>query len=338
MPGTLRASDGDHDKGVIMGLSIPKMMKAEVIERFGPPEDVMHTAAVPVPEVGDDEVLIDVRSAGVGAWDPALSKGHFGAEAGLPRVLGSDGSGTIVAKGSKVTRFELGDRVYGFGFMNPKGGFYAEYAVLPEDEVSKVPEGLSLDQAGVLAVDGLTALAGLDRLNLERGDTVIIFGASGGIGHLALSLAKRLGARVLAIASGPDGVELARRLGADEAIEGRIPDLVEKVRAFAPKGVDAALILASAHADELLGLVKKGGRVAYPNGVELASRGGAGITVEAYDGYHGRSALERLNGLVAMGPFHVEVSRTYPLEETPKALVDVTKHHLGKLAVTVHGA
>ncbi|MDB4937990.1 MAG: zinc-binding dehydrogenase family oxidoreductase [Labilithrix sp.] len=87
------------------------------------------------------------------------------------------------------------------------------------------------------------------------------------------------------------------------------PDLVEKVRAFRD-----------------------------PNGVELASRGAAGITVEAYDGYHGRSALERLNGLVAMGPFHVEVSRTYALEETPKALADVTKHHLGKLAVTVHGA
>jgi NADPH:quinone reductase-like Zn-dependent oxidoreductase len=320
-----------------MNMSIPKMMKAEIIERFGPPDEVMHTAAVPVPEVGDDEVLIDVRSAGIGVWDPMLSKGQFGAEAGLPRVLGSDGSGTIVAKGSKVTRFELGDRVYGFAFMNPKGGFYAEYTVLPEDEVSKVPEGLSLEQAGVLAVDGLTALAGLDKLNLERGDTVMIFGASGGVGHLALSLAKRLGARVLAIASGPDGVELARRLGADQAIDGRIPDLVEKVRAFAPKGVDAALILAGARADELLGLVKKGGRVAHPNGVDLASGGGgAGITVEAYDGYHGRSALERLNGLVAMGPFHVEVSRTYALEETPKALVDVTKHHLGKLAVTVH--
>ncbi len=320
-----------------MGTSIPRMMMAEIIERFGPPEEVMHTATIPVPEVGDDEVLIDVSSAGIGAWDPVLSTGLFGTEAGLPRVLGSDGAGTIIAKGSKVTRFERGDRVYGFGFMNPKGGFYAEYAVLPEDEVSKVPEGLSLEEAGVLAVDGLTALAGLDKLLLESGDTVIIFGASGGVGHLAVSLAKRLGARVLAIASGADGVELARRLGADEAIEGRTPDLVEKVRAFAPTGADAALILASGRGDELLGLVKKGGRVAHPNGVELESRGGADITVEAYDGYHGRDELERLSELVALDPFHVEVSRTYSLEDTPKALADVSKHHLGKLAVKVHG-
>ena len=321
-----------------MSMSIPKMMKAEVIEQFGPPEDVMHTASIPVPEVGDDEVLIDVRAAGVGVWEPNLSKGELGAEAGLPRVLGSDGSGTIVAKGSKVTRFALGDSVYGSGFMNPKGGFFAEYTVLPADEIAKVPQGISLDRAGVLAIDGLTALAGLDNLDLERGDTLLIFGASGGVGHLAVSLAKRLGARVLAVASGADGVELARRVGADEAIDGRSPDVVERVRALAPKGVDAALILASLpseRAGELLGLVKEGGLVAHPNGVELGSRGGRGITVKAYDGHHGRSALERLNGLIAMGPFHVEVSRTYALEETPQALVDVTKHHLGKLAVTV---
>jgi NADPH:quinone reductase len=85
-------------------------------------------------------------------------------------------------------------------------------------------------------------------------------------------------------------------------------------------------------------LVKQGGRNAYPNGVEPAPLSRPGVIVQGYDGYHGRDALERLNRFVAMGPFHVEVSRTYPLEETPRALVDVTRHHVGKLAVRVHAA
>jgi NADPH:quinone reductase-like Zn-dependent oxidoreductase len=312
-------------------------MKAEVIDRFGPPEEVMRTATIPVPELADDELLIDVRTAGVGVWDPELCKGEFGAEGGLPRVLGSDGSGTVVRVGSKARRFEIGDRVYAYGFMNPKGGFYAEYVAVPENEVAKVPDTLSLEEAGALAVDGLTALAGLDIVRIVRDETLMIFGANGGVGHLALELAKRIGARVLALASGPDGVELARRLGADEAIEGHGNDIAAKARAFAPNGFDAALVLAGAGAEELLGLVKEGGRVAYPNGVEPTPRGRPGITVHAYDGYHGRDALERLNRFIATGPFHVEVSRTYALEDTPKALADVTRHHLGKLAVTVHG-
>jgi NADPH:quinone reductase-like Zn-dependent oxidoreductase len=318
--------------------TIPKTMKAEVIDRFGPPEEVMRTAMIPVPELGDDEVLIDVSAAGVGVWDIELCKGEFGTEAGLPRVLGTDGAGTVIAAGSKVQRLAVGDRVYAFGLMNPKGGFYAEYAVISQNEVSKVPGTLSLDQAGVLAADGLTALAGLDRVRLVRNQTTLILGASGGVGHLAVELAKRIGARVLAIASGSDGVELARRVGADHTIEGHQADVVAKARAFAPNGVDAALILAGDRADDLLALVKPGGRAAYPNGVVPEPQPRTGITLDAYDGYRGRDALERLNRLIGNGPFHVEVSRTYSLEETPRAIVDATRHHLGKLAVRVRGS
>jgi NADPH:quinone reductase-like Zn-dependent oxidoreductase len=330
------------DEEVTMSIgstSVPKTMKAEVIERFGSPDEVMRTATVPVPEIGEDEILIEVQSAGIGAWDPYLCKGLFGAEAGLPRVLGSDGAGTVVAVGTKVQRFGIGDHVYGYGFMNPKGGFYAEYAALPENEASKVPSGLSLDQAGVLAVDGLTALAGLDMVKVARGQRLMIVGASGGVGHLAVELGKRMGVLVLAIASGSDGVELARRLGADEALDGRGKDVVSKARAFATDGVDGALVLTSAPGvEELLGLVKDGGRIAYPNGVEPAPTARLGVTVHSFDGYHGSDALTRLERYVAMGPFHVEVSETYALEETPKALGDVNRHHLGKLAVTVRGA
>jgi NADPH:quinone reductase len=162
----------------------------------------------------------------------------------------------------------------------------------------------------------------------------MIFGASGGVGHLALELAKRIGARVLAIASGRDGVDLARRLGADEAIEGHADGIGDAAKAFAPNGFDAALVLAPG-ADELLRLVKEGGKVAHPNGIMPPPRGPRGVDVRAYDGQHGRAALDRLNELVAKESFHVEVSKSYPLEETSKALSDVKRHHLGKLAIRV---
>jgi NADPH:quinone reductase-like Zn-dependent oxidoreductase len=276
-----------------------------------------------------------VASAGVGAWDPALCAGEFGDGGGFPRVLGSDGAGFVAAVGPAVNRIHVGDSVYAWGFLNPKGGFYAEYVAVPEGEVSLAPATLSLQEAGALAVDGLTALAGLDRLEIVPRQTLMIFGAGGGVGHLALQLAKRLGARVLAIASGDDGVNLALRLGADAAMEGHRPDLVAEANAFAHDGFDAALVLAGARADELLGLVRQGGRIAYPRGVEPEPNPRPGIGVHAYDGYDGREALDRLGRLVAAGPLHVEVSRTYALYETPQALRDVKKHHVGKLVVQV---
>jgi NADPH:quinone reductase-like Zn-dependent oxidoreductase len=315
--------------------SLPTRMKAEVIDRFGPP-DVMHTAVIPVPSLDDDEVLIRVGTAGVGVWDPELCAGEFDTGGGFPRVLGSDGAGTVVSAGSRAKRFRIGDCVYAWGFLNPKGGFYAEYAALPEDEVSPVPGALSPQEAGALAVDGLTALAGLDRVGIKPDQTLMILGANGGVGHLALQLAKLLGAHVFALASGVDGVSLANRLGADEAVEGHSREIAARARAFAPDGFDAALFFAGANVDELLGLMREGGHVAYPNGVEPEPSPRSGVTVESYDGYHGRDSLERLNRFVAAGPFHVELAHIYTLEEAPQALRDVKKHHLGKLAVRVH--
>ena len=108
----------------------------------------------------------------------------------------------------------------------------------------------------------------------------MVFGASGGIGHLAVQLAKRMGARVLAVASGPDGVELVRGSGADAAVDGRRDDVAEAVRAFAPEGLDAALVLVDGRGLERGARgVKKGGRVAYPNGVEPAPRAPDGVEV-----------------------------------------------------------
>src|SRR4051794_40304365 len=185
-------------------------MRAIALDRFGGPE-TLKVQTVPVPEVGADEILIHVESAGVGAWDPFEREGGFvkllGRAPKFPYVLGTDGAGTVAAVGESVNEFKEGDRVYAAELGNAKGGFYAEYAVVNAANASHIPGELNMDQAAVLLTDGLTALKGLEGvLRLKPDESVMIFGASGGIGHLAVQLAKALGARVFAVASGEDGV------------------------------------------------------------------------------------------------------------------------------------
>ena len=315
-----------------MSSAIPKTMRAAVIEKFGGPS-VLHIARVPVPEPGEREILVRVRAAGIGSWDPWVREGGIGGAA-FPQVLGSDGAGTVVAAGSKVSRFKPGDRVYSYTFENSKGGFYAEYAAVPESAASLVPPGLGLDEAGGLAACGLTAVAGVDLLKIGKDAPVMVLGASGGVGHIALQLAKREGARILAVASGRDGVALAERLGADLAVNGKAADLAKAARAFSPGGFDAALVFAnSERLSPALKQLRKGGTIAYPEGVEPAPRAAAGVKVRTFNGQAKPEIFDRLNGLIVRGPFRVEIGGAYRLDDLPQAHRDVLRHHLGKLIV-----
>ncbi|HEX5883826.1 MAG TPA: NADP-dependent oxidoreductase, partial [Pyrinomonadaceae bacterium] len=249
-----------------------KTMRAVALDRFGGPE-TLKVQTVPIPEVAADEILIHVEAAGVGAWDPFEREGGFvevlGRKATFPYVLGTDGAGTVAAVGGKVKEFKEGDRVYAAELANTKGGFYAQYAVVKAGNAAIIPSGLTMEQAAVLATDGLTALTGLDDvLGLEPDESVMILGASGGIGHLAVQLAKRLGARVFAVASGPDGVRFVKQLGADAAADGRSENVLQAAREFAPDGIDAALVTAGGDStDRALSVIRRGGRISYPHGV-----------------------------------------------------------------------
>ncbi len=315
-----------------MGPSLPKEMRAAVIDRFGGPEE-LHLAKIPIPEVGADEVQVEVNTAGVGVWDPWLREGgatkhHF------PLVLGSDGAGNVVAVGASVRGFKVGDKVYGYAYNNPKGGFYAEYAVVPQNNLAIIPTIIDLDQAGALAVSGLTGLLGLEELKLKRGLSLMVIGASGGVGHVALQLAKLMGARVLGVASGDDGLRLVKQLGADLAVERKDPRLVEKAKGFAPEGLDAILALANSEEfAEAFELIKKGGRIAFANGVEPEPKGANGVKAVGYDGLPDKEVYRHLNKMIAEGPFRVEISKTYPLGEAAQAHKDILKHHIGKLAL-----
>jgi NADPH:quinone reductase-like Zn-dependent oxidoreductase len=313
-------------------------MKAVAIDRFGGPETLIQKT-LPVPEVGPDEVLIHVESADVAVWDPFEREGGFaklyGTKPKFPYVLGTDGAGTVAATGERVSRFKKGDRVFALALANPKGGFYAEYAAVNSDNVARVPDKLTTEQAGVMSCDAMTALTGLDNvLGLKPGETLMIFGAGGGIGHLAVQLAKRMGARVLAVASGEDGVELAQRLNADAVANGRTDDVAAAARAFAPGGLDAALMTAGGDAaDRALVVMRDGGRVAYPNGVEPEPKARPGVRVSSYDVLVNREAIDKLNRLIDAGPFEVHVARTFRMDQATQAHQALDEHYLGKLAL-----
>ena len=316
-----------------MNPSIPETMKAAAIDRFGGPAEI-HMSSLPVPKLRSDQVLIRLDVAGIGVWDPYVRQGKLmPTEKEFPRIIGNDGAGTIVAVGDAVERISVGEHVYAFSM---EGGFYAEYVAVNESNVARIPRGLRPDEAGALGIDGITALLGLeDQLRLRPGQSLLVFGASGGIGHIAVQLAKRMGARVLAVASERDGVKLVRRLGADTVIDGHHADAAQTSRTFAPEGLDAALVLTGGKGlDEALGTVKQRGRIAYPHGVEPEPSAPEGVELLAYDGTPTVEAFERLNRLIAAGPFHVEIGHVYRLEDAAVAHRDIEKkkHHLGKLA------
>ncbi|HEU4836906.1 MAG TPA: NADP-dependent oxidoreductase [Pyrinomonadaceae bacterium] len=315
-------------------------MRAVALDQFGGPE-ALKIQNLPIPQIDAHEVLIRVEAAGIGAWDPYEREGRFveimGTKPAFPYVLGTDGAGTIEAVGTDVKHFKEGDRVYAGELANPKGGFYAQYVAVKADNVSLIPGNLTIEQAAVLPTDGLTALTGLEKvLGLKSGESLMVFGASGGIGHLALQLAKRLGARVFAIASGDDGVQFVKKLGADSAVDGRSDEVLEAARKFAPNGMDAALVTAGGEqTDEALLAIRQGGRIAYPHGVMPEPAAPDGVSIEAYDGEFSRALIDRLNALIDAGPFEVHVDRTFRLEEAGEAHKALNEHHLGKTALSI---
>ena len=319
-------------------MKIPDSMRAAAIDRYGPPS-VLTVHSLPVPVPSATEVLIAVNTAGVGGWDASMREGP--SESGqerFPKVLGTDGSGTIAAVGSRVKRLHVGERVYGYIYDNPKGGFYAQYVALPAANVARIPAGYDLHETGAAMVTSLTALQGVDdALELKRGETILIHGASGAVGHLALQFAKARGARVLATASGKDGVTFVRRLGADLAIDGKRDDIEAVARAFAPEGIDAVLAFAGGPAlTRCLSTLRRGGRVAHPNGISPVPRERRGMKIIAYDAEPGIRELERLDRAWRECRLQIPIARTYTLANARRAHERLAKGHiLGKIALRV---
>jgi NADPH:quinone reductase len=319
------------------GTALPATMKAAAVDRFGPPSRLkLHE--LPVPRPAPNEVLISLDTAGVGIWDASIRDGSW--RKGRPRfplVPGTDGAGVVVAKGSRARRFQIGDRVYAYEFGNRQGGFYAQFAAARAEHVARVPKGLDLREAGAAATTGLTALQGVSALRLRPGSKLLVFGASGAVGTMAVQFATARRATVIATASGKAAARLVASLGASAVIDARSATAVDELRRLAPEGLDAVLALAGGdELERLLDFVRPGGRVVYPNGVEPAPRKRPGLRVESYDGEASPAQFAKLNRALTRIGARVPIAASYPLARAAEAHRRLEGDHvLGRIVLKV---
>ncbi|MFD4654283.1 NADP-dependent oxidoreductase [Kitasatospora sp. NPDC058444] len=289
-------------------------MKAIAINRYGGPEVVEYTD-LPDPKVGPDSVLVEVRAAGVNPVDWKVRDGALDGvlDAHFPLVMGWDLAGVVRAVGGGVTEFAPGDEVYGYVRKDAvEHGTYAEPVSAPVRTLARKPAALDWAQSGGLPLAGLTALQGLRALRLAEGETVLVHAAAGGVGHLAVQLARAFGARVIGTAAERNH-DFLRGLGAEPVVYGE--GLADRVRALAPDGVDAALDLVGHDAVQVsAGLVADPGRIASVADFGVKAIGGRYVWVrpDAAD-------LAELAALADDGRLAVTVASTFPLAQAASA-------------------
>ncbi|WP_395296480.1 NADP-dependent oxidoreductase [Kitasatospora hibisci] len=289
-------------------------MKAIAIRRYGGPEVVEYTE-LPDPKVGPDSVLVQVRAAGVNPVDWKVREGRLDGliDAHFPLVMGWDAAGVVRAVGGGVTEFEPGDEVYGYVRKDTvEHGTYAELVAAPVRTLARRPAALNWAQCGGLPLAGLTALQALRAVRVGAGDTVLVHAAAGGVGHLAVQLARAFGARVIGTA-GERNHDYLRGLGAEPVAHGE--GLAERVRAMAPDGVDAAVDLVGGGAAGLsAALVADPARIASVADYGVRALGGQYVWARP-----DAAGLAELAELADAGRLTVTVASTFPLAQAASA-------------------
>lgn len=217
--------------GIGQTWTMPKMMRAAFIRRYGD-NDAIQVGPRPVPRVGPRAVLIEVHAACVNPRDWLLRDGRYVFRhlvVGFPKILGSDVAGTVLKRGPLVRGLEVGDEVYGMQTTFGQMGAYAEYMSVYGGVVARKPKTASFAEAAGLPVAGLTALQGLrDDLRVRSGERVAVIGASGGVGHYAVQIARHMGAEVIGVCSEANEA-LVSELGADRTIDYRSCDVTREL-------------------------------------------------------------------------------------------------------------
>ena len=274
-----------------------------------------------------------VRASSVNGFDVAVAAGMLQGmmEHRYPVVLGKDFAGTVEAVGEGASRFTPGDEVFGVVMKPYLGdGGWGEYLVVGEQHgIAAVPEGLDLAQAGALGLAGTAGLQAVEAISTPSGRTVLVSGASGGVGAVALQYALAAGANVIATARPGAEEDLVRELGAQHVVD-YAGDLEAQVRALAPDGVDAILHFAG-DASQLAGLLGADGQLVSTLGFGADQHPAAMALMADPDA----ATLDRLAADVAAGRIRLPITRTYSLDEAPQALADFPAGTVGKFAITV---
>jgi NADPH:quinone reductase-like Zn-dependent oxidoreductase len=324
-------------------------MKAIAQDRYGP-ADVLELREIDRPSIGDDEVLVQVRAAGLdpGVWhlmtgEPYLIRAGFGLRRPSVAVRGRDLAGAVEAVGARVTRFRPGDEVYG----TCESGSFAEYAAAPERRLAAKPASLSFEQAAVTPISGVTALQAVrDCGRVRPGQQVMVIGAAGGVGSFAVQIAKALGATVTAVC-GTAKADLVRSLGADRVIDytrdeidrdGPRYDVVIDTAGNRPLRLLRRAMTRRATL-VLVGGEHGGGRLL--GGFDRQLRAPllsmfVGQRLRGLIAKERAEDLQEITRLIESGAVKPVIDRTYPLADTPDAIRYLAEGHAaGKVAVTV---
>lgn len=309
-------------------------MRAISQTTFGGPE-VLQLTNLPRPTNLATEVLVELRASGVNPIDAAVRSGAYAMLGQPPFILGWDLSGVVVEVNPGVHRFTVGDEVYGMPNLPRQGGTYAEFVSVPSRQLALKPASIDHVHAAGLPLVGLTAWQALvDIADVQPGQRVLIHAGGGGLGHIAIQLAKHLGAEVITTAS-ESKHEFVRDLGADQVIDYRAVDFTGAVR-------DVDVVLESVggdYAPRSLEVLRPGGLLVtavqrmdkeLEAQTVAAGRRFAGVGVEP-DG----RALEQLAALVDHGALRVHVEHAFPLEEAAKAHQMLTSGLRGKVVLTL---
>jgi NADPH:quinone reductase-like Zn-dependent oxidoreductase len=313
-------------------------MRAFALTDFGQPGSVME---LPDPQPGKGQVLVRVHAAAVNPFDAVAAVGgtRSWAETRLPFVPGTDAAGTVAALGPGVDKFKVGDGVV--GNAGSKGvwgeGTFAELVVIPADAVTFKPDNLSFEIAAAVPQTALTALGAMDALEPRAGQTIIVTGATGGVGSFFTQLATLAGARVIGLAR-PENFDYARELGAAEVVDHTTPGMSDAIRAASPDGVDAiadfsgsAELVAS-----LVPLVKDSGRVASSIGKALESVPDDRAITKHQANAVERSRLPEILEPLAAGTIKAPKLTVISLDQAGEALAEAgRKHGVGKTVIRI---
>ena len=308
-------------------------MKAVVINKYGD-ESVLEYTDAPRPKVKADEVLVKVYAAAVNPADWKIRNGmgeRFGFK--LPLILGGDIAGIVEEVGDAVENFKRGDEIYGMTLSSLSGG-YAEYAIAKPEGIAPKPESLSFEEAAAIPIGALTAWQAMfDLANLSSGQRVLITGASGGVGSMAVQLAKAKGAFVVGTASGRNE-EFVRSLGADEFVDYTKQNFEEVV-----KDVDVVFDTVGGDTQErAFQTLKKGGFLATAAGPPSEEKAKEfGVKAEFVHCKPNAQQLAEINQLIEEGKLKIHIETILPLTEVKRAhALSQTGRTRGKIVLTIN--
>jgi NADPH:quinone reductase-like Zn-dependent oxidoreductase len=314
-------------------------VRAIAITGFGADPEIMQ---VPAPEPGPREVFVRMRAAGYNPVDVKVADGFMKGMVPFtfPLILGTDGAGVVEATGAEVTAFSPGDEVFGRFADYPRGlGAFAEYGVVAEDgPIAHKPPGVPFEQAAAVPTASGTAHEAVETARLDAGKTVLVIGATGGVGQSAVQLAARHGARVIATAA-PDAQEFVRDLGASDTVDHTAGPVADQVLALCPDGIDAVLDLVDPPEaiGEVIRMLRPGGIIVSTVGAldpdDLTER-----EIRAVNLLHRPSGplLADLGAAVDSGDLRVTIQAQVPFEQLPGRLGDLRHGHArGKVVIEI---